>query len=249
MGYYVNVQAKAGCATQINELWARAGHTRELIWTPERIQHEIEYIHATPERAHLRYIRTVEDWNKSFPIMADGVGQVFIGSVGFDAKEDPEETQKLVSQVRFVLEHRFLFERVTGLSDARDALGMTDVAGDYLDAEGKPGYYEQASFEKLPRRPDSPIYQACLQADRPDIWASWIAFTDSPSETTWAQLRNHVIPWTTRYGVAGGMRTVWQACEKAATERDGKDFGLMGRYRDGVIPTELEVRRAIAKRD
>jgi hypothetical protein len=247
VGYYVNVQAKSGCTAQINDLWTRAGHAPELIWTPERIQREIERIHAAPECAHLRYILSIEDWNKAFPIMADGVGQVFIGSVGFDIEADPEETQQLISQVRFILEHRFLFERVTGLEDARSALGMADVEGDFLDAHGKAGYYEQASFETLPRMANSPVYQACLQAGRPDFWAAWVAFCNVPSEQTWERLRSYVVPWTTKYGKSGGLRTVWQACEKAAIERDGKDFGLMGRYRDGVIPTELDVRRAIAK--
>lgn len=247
MGYYINVQAKSGCANQINELWKKAGHKPDLIWTQPRIEREIAAIHANPDRAHLRYIQSVEAWNKSFPIMAMDWGQVFIGSVGFDANEDPEHTRSLIEQVQFVLDNRFLFESVTGLEDARTALGMTGVEGDFLDAHGKPGYYEVPSFEKLPRAPSSALYQNCVEADRPDLWQAWLAFAETPNEETWSMLRSKSVPWLTRY--SGGFNTVWQLCERAATQRDGKDFGLMGRYRDGVVPLEFEVRHAIAKVD
>ena len=245
MGYYVNVHAKAGCALQINELWAQAGYTDDLIWTKARIQREIDHIHSSPACEHLRYISNVAAWNKAFAIHAEDRGQIFIGSIGFDRTEEPLEAAKLTSQVQFVLDHRFLFESITGLSDAREALRM-DVEGDFLDEHGQPGQYEVASFDKLPVRATSPVYRLCLEHGRPDFWAAFLKFEAESNDGTWAELRSKVIPWKAAYS-KHSMTTVWQAAEVAAKARDGRDYGLMGRFRDGTVPSMFELLRAIKK--
>lgn len=245
MGFYVNVKAKEGCASQINELWAQASQADELIWTAEKVKKQIKHIHKASEVVHLRHIKTVDDWNSAFPAAAVGTGQIFIGSVGFDKGENPQETATLIEQVQFVLDHRLLFQSVTGLADARNQLDI-QVEGDFLDEHGKPGSYPVDSFEKLPARSTSKIYRNCLQYNRPDFWAAYLAFESAPNDATWCELRCKTVPWSTRIQPTPSiMGTVWQACEKTATARDGQSFGLMGRYRDGVVPSMFELLRAI----
>lgn len=40
----------------------------------------------------------------------------------------------------------------------------------------------------------------------------------------WEDLRSLAIPWNER------RQTVWQACEEVATQGDGQNFGLSGRF-------------------
>ena len=48
-----------------------------------------------------------------------------------------------------------------------------------------------------------------------------------------------VVPW---HGV---MTTVWQLAERFATQQDGTDYGLMGRFRDSTVPTKFQLRAAL----
>jgi len=245
MPYSVMVVAKAGCTEQINELWTQAGFEGELIMTEAAAKKEVDFIQSPKGQPHLKYVKTVDDWNKTFPIMAVGTGMIDIGGLSFDKEENPDETARLTQQVQFVLDHRFLFQEIRGLDDARSALGMK-IEGDFIDAQGKPRYHPVADFKELPARPTSKIFQACVQYDRPDIWAAYLAFEANQDEAAWVELRSKNIPWPTRVQPQPRVvNTVWQACEKTAAARDGKDFGLLGRFRDGKVPSMFELLQAI----
>ena len=53
-------------------------------------------------------------------------------------------------------------------------------------------------------------------------------------------MKNTIIPWA-----ATPLQTVWIACEEAAQRRDGKDYGLYGRFRDGECPSPFEFEKAL----
>lgn len=110
MGFYVNVKAKKGCLGQMNKLWKRQ-FGGFLIYTPSRIKKEIEFLQNDEKSKHLRYIKTISDWDKTFSILANGSGQIFIRPYGYSEERSVEfekENQEIKSQIKFVLDHRML---------------------------------------------------------------------------------------------------------------------------------------------
>jgi hypothetical protein len=239
MGFYVNVHAKKGCSRQINTAWKKQ-FGNSLIFTPARIKKEIEFIKNDPKQQHLLYVDDIFTWNNTFPIHANGRGQIFLRAYGYgedEAEEFSKEGEELRNKVQFVLSHRLLFEKITGLQDAVDTLNI-EINGDFVE-NGKLEYYEQPMFENLPQKHNHPVFKRCLLLDRPDLWESFLIYEDEKSK--WNELRNKVVIDS----VMGRNATIWQRCESIATARDGVDYGLSGRYRDGKMPNEFDVMKAI----
>ena len=217
MGSYVNVVAKKGCAEQINELWSRefSGH---LVYTPEIILGEIDYMKNDPQQAYAASnIHTVDDWNANFPIAAANKGQVFIGATNEDIA--PEQINALAKQVKWILDHRLLFESITGLDEAREELNM------HIDMDaiihGKNIDYQPLTFNELPKEPNSEIYQHLYQYDRPDLWKNYLDYFENTDLAHWKVLRSNVIPNHDYLA----QKTVWQACEDSAkSSSDFPDF-------------------------
>ena len=240
MGFYVNVHAKQGCSRQINSSWKKqfGGH---LVFTPSLIKHEIEFIKNDPKQHHLLYVNTIKIWDETFPIHANGRGQVFIRALGYDEDEAEifvNENNELIEKIKFILDHRLLFSKISGLQDAVDSLNM-NINGDFIE-NGKIKYYTQPSFENLPKKNNNPIYIKCLILDRPDLWESYLKFVDD--NTNWTELRHKCVM---NNSPLSKNSTIWQRCEKIAKGRDGIDYGLKGRYQNGLIPNEFDITKAI----
>ncbi len=84
MGTYLNLELKNKSERHIesvNRTWneENPGYENTLHFrTRKDIELDIETIHTDPKQAHLRYIRTVGDWNKTFRIWGIGTFQVKI---------------------------------------------------------------------------------------------------------------------------------------------------------------------------
>lgn len=254
MGTYLDLEAKRGCEDQINELYRQmTGNPNDfLVYSDEVIRSEIEYIHspAGESQAHMRpWLRTVQDWNMHFPTCRSGTGQIRLTGVGEmlrnvsnpETKVDEEVQRVLQTQrdVQFVLDNRLLFKKIWGLDEARQR-GLTDFGpGDGL-IDGKPVYRPRESevgFSELPRG-KCEVYRLCVKHNRPDLWKAYVEFAQNPNRETWRELRSKCIPWH-------GLSTVWQRVERVAQQQDGKDYGLLGRFREGRVPTQFQLRLAL----
>lgn len=239
MGFYVNVVAKQGCSRQINTAWKKA-FGGFLVYTPSKINKEIEFIKNDPKQQHLTYVNDVKTWDKTFPIHANGRGQVFLRAFGYEeerAEEFSKESDELRAKVKFILEHRLLFQRISGLQDAVHTLDM-EINGDFVE-NGKLNYYEYPSFDKLPQKHNHPVFIRCLELDRPDIWEAFLLYQED--NTKWSNLKNNSV---IKYGF-GHNSTIWQRCESIASARDNEYYGGTGRYSKGNVPSEYDIIKAI----
>jgi hypothetical protein len=84
MGTYLSLELKNKSNRHIhavNDLWnsQNIGYENTLHFnTKEDIQMDVDAIQSDPEQAHLRYIKTVKDFNDHFPIWGAGTFQVKI---------------------------------------------------------------------------------------------------------------------------------------------------------------------------
>ena len=244
MGFYVNVKAKQGCSKQINDAWKKQ-FEGFLIYTPAIIKGEIDYIRNDQSQQHLRYVDSVKVWNKTFPIHASGKGQIFLRAFGYSEERSQEfikENEELIQKVKFVLDHRMLFSKISGLADAVDALDM-NINGEYVE-NGKLKYYPVPSFENLPQKHQNLVFLRCLEINRPDIWQKYLPIIDKSNINfeEWKDIRNCTV---TESALAKNA-TIWQRCESIAEARDGKNYGLEGRFRDGKVPNKFDLIKAIS---
>lgn len=240
MGSYLDVCAKPGCEQQINEAYAKhMGDPQAwLVYSDEIIRSKIAYIHspAGTSQAHLReYLHTVEDWNHLFSIWKTGTGQLKLSGVDDDDLTCIEHIRRTVA---FVLDHRMLFQSITGLDDARTH-GYSDFEGDLIENNRTlKRQDERVKFSDLPTS-RTLLYTRCVEYDRPDLWEEYLRFKTSPSSETWETLRTKVVPWVE------GLKTVWQLAELHAQRLDGISYGLLGRFRDGNLPPFETVRAVL----
>ena len=76
--FLIRVAAKVGSAATINTRW-KSQFGDDLIWTRARIDDQIRAVQAgqVEALAHLRdRLRTIEDWNRQLPDMAEGCGTI-----------------------------------------------------------------------------------------------------------------------------------------------------------------------------
>ena len=82
MGTYIGCIAKnRGDIEKINSLWNEMNPGFEdtfHLQTEKETQEDVDEIHRDPEQKHLRYIKTVEDFDKTFPVWGTGAFQVKI---------------------------------------------------------------------------------------------------------------------------------------------------------------------------
>lgn len=242
MGTYVEFQAKPGCEDQINAAYAAITGKPDdyIVNSATTIAAEIAYIHSPQGKAqkHLRpYLKTVSDWNGIFPIFRCGTGHIKVS--GSDGEEEAARVAEIKRDIQFILDNRMLFARITGLDDAC-AYGYTEFGGDLIEdnktKRSPPS--DEPTFADLPKG-SSEFYRRCVENRRPDLWSSYLKFKDNPCDSTWTELRHKIISWK------GCMTGLWEIVEKLATERDGQDFGLWGRFRDGNVPPLTLVRAAL----
>lgn len=238
MSFYVNVEAKKGCSRQINAAWKRK-FDGFLINTKASIKKDIEFIKNDPKQKHLTYIKDVKTWNETFTILAEGKGQVFIRAFSDEesAIQFSNESDLLRDKIKFILDNRFLFKYISGLQDAVYALDMK-INGDYIE-NGKLSYHKNPSFEHLPQKHKHPVFKRCLELDRPDIWESFLLYQDNCEN--FINLKNKIVI-TNDFS---STSTIFQRCESIAFARDGIDYGLFGRYRNGLVPNEFDVIKSI----
>jgi hypothetical protein len=240
MGCYVDLTAKRGCEAQINEAYARwvDDPNARLVFTEAIVAHEIAYIHspAGESRAHLRpHLKTIADWERVFPILKLGTGQFKVSGI----EENDPDFESGRRDLEFVLEHRMLFERITGLDDARE-IGLTDFPHDLIERhQGKQRVVEEVRFADLPHS-TTQLYKRCVEHGRADIWAAYLAFKRSRSWDSWLGLRDKVVPWP-----PAGFTTVWQLAETQASLADGQEYGLTGRFQNGRAPSFDLIRIAL----
>ncbi len=241
MGFYVNVVAKKGCARQINSLWKNQ-FDGFLIYTPAKIKKEIEFIHNDPESQHLNYIKTVSDWGNVFPIYKNGSGQVFLRPLGFSeerAEEFKQENKLLLEQVQFILDNRLLFEKVSSLQDAVDALGM-NISCDYME-NGRSKKYTIPTFENLRQINDHPVFIRCLEIDSPILWERFLDILDNGlNNNNWANIRSMIVEFDNIRSL-----TIWQRCEKIEEARTGINYGLFGKFNSENVPNDYDLIKAI----
>ena len=241
MSYSVNVNAKNDCEDTINKLWSEQFKHREwLVYTTSIIEAEIAYVQSgkCKEQNHLiPYLNSVAEWESLFSNMKRGQGEIGIYPSGEEFTEG--EIQYLQKQIKFILDNRFLFESISGLLEAGRELDM-DISYDMLNKRGQPEIERVASFADLPIHVNSKVWNSCFDYNRPDLWKAFLDFKGSPTEATWDELRTKVVPWSDQM-----FTTVWQLCEAIAEDIDGKSYGLSGRYKNGNIPTEFAVRKAL----
>jgi len=121
LGSYLAVRAKPDCEQQINEAYAK--HMNDpnawLVYTDAIIRSEIAYIRspAGDDQAHLRRaLSVVENWDYHFPLYKSGMGRLKLGGTNEDFFARVERIRRTLA---FVLEHRMLFQSITGIDDAR----------------------------------------------------------------------------------------------------------------------------------
>src|SRR3972149_3457581 len=109
MGTYLNLELKDKSERHIesvNRLWneENPGYENTLhLRTRKDIKLDIKAIHTDPEQAHLRYIKTVGDWNKTFKNWGPGTFQVKITLGDYLCSEMARR------YIRFVEAHEELF--------------------------------------------------------------------------------------------------------------------------------------------
>jgi hypothetical protein len=243
MGFYVNVTAKQGCAGQINALWKRT-FKGFLIYTPAQIKKEIAHMRTDPQQAHLNYVDSVKTWGETFPIYAKNRGQIFIRPLGYSHERHADfiiENQNLIAQINWILSHRLLFSRISGLQDAAESLDMA-IDFDYCE-DGKMKHYTRPCFSALPKKHQHPVYEYCLNADRPDLWQEFLPLLDTPlvSVALWDNIKHK----TVGKEILAKQSTVWQRCEAIAQAKDGVNHGLKGRYRNGLTPPQLDIIKVV----
>lgn len=240
MGTYLELKAKPGCEDQINTAYAAmTGEKNDwLVYSDRIIESEIAFIHspAGKGQAHMRsWLNTVDDWNKAFAVWRSGTGQIKLSGVD---DEDKERVTNIARDIQFILDNRMLFEAITGLDDTR-RYGFCDFQGDLIEnhqTKTRPPS-DDPKFSDLPRA-TSRFYRLCVQHDRPDLWGAYGQFKDNPCEETWLKLRTKTVPWLR-------LNTVWSEVEKRAAKMDGRDFGLLGRFRDRHVPSLMLVLAAL----
>lgn len=229
MGTYFELVAKPGCEDQINAAYAASlgKEGNYLVYSDKIIESEIAYIHSPKGKGqeHMRaWLHTVRDWNQAFPAFRSGTGQIKL------SVDDDESINKIKLIIKFVLENRMLFKSVKGLDDAR-RFGYCDFQGDLIEDNKtkKRPPSDEPTFDSLPRG-RSDIYKRCVEHNRPDLWNAYLKFKANPSDQNWRDLRTKTVPWK------GLLLSLWEMVEKLSTQKDGKDFGLRGRFCDGNVP-------------
>ena len=240
MGTYVEFRAKPGCEEQVNAAYASlTGNPDDyIVNSAKTIAADIAYIHSPKGKAqaHLRpYLKTVADWDRMFPVWCCGTGQIKVSGIDDD---DVERIAEVKRDIQFLLDNRMLFTTITGLDDAC-SYGYCTFGGDQIEnhkATQRPPSNEP-TFADLPKG-RSEFYRRCVDNGRPDLWNAYLRFKADACESTWVELRQKVIPWKRR-------SHLWPMVEKLATEKDGQNFGLMGRFRDGTVPPLMLIRAAL----
>lgn len=233
MGAYIYFETSEAKAEEFNKIWAKEFENDTFFLTRKEIEKEVKDIQTNPDSSlkHLKdEIKTVEDWNKVFPICKTGFAQIKVSGYG------EEDEPLLKKQIGFALKHKDYFESIRNVDYARDRFGI-EVEGDNI-INGEPEYDDPpVTFGDLPVA-DSKIYQALVEYNRPDLWQAFNAFKEYPGMDTWRELRCKNLPW--------GSGTVWQLVEKRAKEAGGQDYGMGGRYNE-TFPDFMEVNKALVE--
>lgn len=181
--------SKEGCDRQINQLWRSAGFSGRLVWCESAIDAEIAYIRASAEMKHLHWIKTVDQYCSCFPSRKPGHGDIRLWGA-----DEPELRDESLRAALFVLDHRLLFTKVSGLRHLQAEFGIT-VGGNELYN----GHYRDkrdVSFAELPIRTYDPLYHLCARNDAAELWLSLCNYLSCPTNPLWLELRNLVVPGT-----------------------------------------------------
>lgn len=140
MGTQLNLYSKKRSLEKINRQWHQTfPDERFIVYTRAIIESEIEYIRNDPSQSHLSYIKTVEDWNKAFTILAEGRGQISLHGSRLQDENDPY-ADELLKKVLFIAQHQKSFINMTGVNDMISNLVNCDHVGDKIKDEHLFGY-------------------------------------------------------------------------------------------------------------
>src|SRR6185437_9290374 len=177
----IHLVSKPGRAQAINASYKAEVEDGFLIWTRDRIAARIRAVNAGQVEAlnHLRgQLKSIDDWNRKLPEMAEGCGSVLIGD--HEATLTPLLLVSLRRSVLFIEKHRTDFKSIEGMEVAQMLLGGPGRAGIGVVA---------------PEAPRSPIYVLCVQHKKLDLWAKLYKFRNEPCGHTWTSLKSETVPW------------------------------------------------------
>ncbi len=112
MGTYLSLTLKDRTEeniNKVNKIWDDENPGYEDTFhlnTEADIRADIEYIKTDPDQAHLRYIKTVKQWNNAFKLWGSGQFQVKITLGDYLCSEMAKR------YIRFVEEHTDFFEKL-----------------------------------------------------------------------------------------------------------------------------------------
>lgn len=233
-----------------------SGLSATLVEHTASIARHIAYIHG-PEgesQAHLRpYVTSEAQWDKTFPTMAKGRGEIVIG---WDYGQD--EATRALAKLKFVLDHPELFVRATeirelasffdsevgekfpqlqcklALSTHPSGLFWTEIIG------GKPSLPEpEPSFEQM-HKENNELYNLALIHNAAHFWHAFVLFRANPNQESWANLRGYLVPWAMGTGLNNDesdigsfvlSNTVWQLVNaKYGLDNERSDCFVHGQF-------------------
>lgn len=110
MGSYFNFETSE--PDRVNALFFYEAHEEgfdlpagtRVVTSESTVMDDIAYISVDPKQKHLRHIKTVDDWNQTFPVWSVGKGQIKLS--GGELKEVEERI------IDFVIENKELFDEI-----------------------------------------------------------------------------------------------------------------------------------------
>jgi hypothetical protein len=242
MGFYVNVKSKTGCANQINDLWANK-FKGFLIYTPKIIMEQIKFIKKDPKQQKLLYIDSVKIWNSTFPIVSQNKGQLFLRAYGYSEEKSNKfinENQELKDKMKFILDHRMLFKSITNIQDAVEALAL-DLEFEFYE-DGKMQNYQHPTFSKMKQLHNNPVFQLCLETDRPDYWQVYLDIIENKLNVdNWNIIKNKVVP-----SIGFGRDTTLQRCEAILAKEENRTLDLRIHINKDNLPNMYNLLQAVS---
>ena len=141
--------------------------------------------------------------------------------------------------MKFILDHRMLFKFITNIQDATDALKL-ELDFDFYE-DGKMQNYQYPDFSKMKQLHQNPVFNLCLEHERPDFWQVYLDITENKlNKENWDIIKNKVIP-SYEYNSA----TVWQRCEAILAIQENRILTLKCHIEEKNLPNSFDLLQCI----